>query len=109
MPIDTSRIPALEEELVAAKAVRPGGQEPSEGRIAAIEEQLKLHRAELNKSGAPADPAPENASDESTDYESHDEDAKPRRGRQKKVEASEEASQEAPLETADATDDLEVA
>lgn len=44
MPIDPSRIPALEEELRQAQNTKPGGQEPRPERIAAIEEELRIHR-----------------------------------------------------------------
>lgn len=44
MPIDVTRIPALEEELWMAQRPAPGGQPPDEGRIAEIENQLRLHR-----------------------------------------------------------------
>jgi hypothetical protein len=126
MPIDVTRIPALEEELEQAKRVKGGGQEPRPDRIAAIEEQLELHRAELARNGAPAAAEPENASDVSTDYESHDSDAAEKKASRKKgsksvkdpepeveeavAEPAEEVTfaTEEPLETADATDDLEV-
>lgn len=49
MPIDISRIPALEEELRQARGTKPGGQEPRPERIAAIEEQLVLHRKEADR------------------------------------------------------------
>lgn len=44
MPINPADLPALERELVHAKGTKPGGQPPDEGRIAAIEEAIKLHR-----------------------------------------------------------------
>lgn len=71
MPIDASFLPALEEELWMAKRVKGGGQKPDPARIAAIEEQIKLHEAAAKREDA----KPENASDVSTDYQSHDADA----------------------------------
>lgn len=47
MPIDPTRIPALEQELVYAKQVKAGGQLPDPGRVAAIEHELKIHRQVL--------------------------------------------------------------
>lgn len=47
--IDITRIPALEEELRQARNVKPGGQEPDPGRIAAIEQEIAVHRAELSR------------------------------------------------------------
>lgn len=44
MPINPDDLPALERELVHAKGTKPGGQPPDEGRIAAIEEAIVLHR-----------------------------------------------------------------
>lgn len=43
MPIDTSLLPALEDELRQAKQVSGGGQQPRPDRIAAIEEQIRIH------------------------------------------------------------------
>lgn len=71
MPIDLSLLPSLERELAHAKQVRPGGQAPSKDRIAAIEEQVALYRSFLKDSGQPA-PEKGDASNASTDYESHD-------------------------------------
>lgn len=71
MPVDPSFLPALREELWMAKRVKGGGQLPDPARIAAIEEQIKLHEKAAKNKSQPD----ENASDVSTDYESHDADA----------------------------------
>lgn len=83
MGIDITRIPALEYELEQSKGTKPGGQPPRKDRIAAIEEELRIHRraaeakfqserraagivnaprkARSDKETAVAEPAPENA------------------------------------------------
>ncbi len=53
MPIDPSRIPALEEELFAAKRPSPGGQPSDPARVAAVEHELKIHRAEAKRLAGP--------------------------------------------------------
>lgn len=95
MPIDPTRLPALRQELIYANQVKPGGQEPDPGRVAAIEDQIRLHEAAETKAEEPE----VDASNASTDYESHDAQPKPKsRGRQK-----------AALETADDVEALETA
>lgn len=49
MPLDTTKIPALEEELRQAKGTKPGGQAPRPERIAAIEQELKTLRKEAER------------------------------------------------------------
>jgi hypothetical protein len=119
MPIDVTRIPALEYELEQAKGTKGGGQPPNKGRIAAIEEQIKIHRKALEDQGAPKDPEPENASNVSTDYQSHDvkTDAKPAEKPSKRgvvdVDAEDKAKsargKQAKAETADDTETRETA
>lgn len=81
MPLDPSFVPALEEELRMAKQVKPGGQEPRPDRIAAIEEQIRLHRAgdkkargpqKENADAEPAEPANKRAAKENADAKATD-------------------------------------
>jgi hypothetical protein len=58
---------ALEQELIFAKQVAPGGQKTDPGRIAAIEAEIKAYSATKDKPVEKTD-----KSNESTDYESHD-------------------------------------
>ncbi len=46
MPIDSSLVPALEEELAQAKQSKAGGQPPRPERVAAIEAAIRLHKGE---------------------------------------------------------------
>lgn len=96
MPIDPSFVPALEEELWSAKRVKPGGQLPDPGRIAAIEAEIKRHKA-----GKKAEPEAGDKSNESTDYESHDADAdKVKAAREKAAKRTERAVSSKPDEAA---------
>lgn len=49
MPLDTTKIPALEEELRQAKGTKPGGQASRPERVAAIEQELKTLRKEAER------------------------------------------------------------
>lgn len=49
MPLDTTKIPALEEELRQARGTKPGGQAPRPERIAAIEQEIKTLRKEAER------------------------------------------------------------
>jgi len=87
MPLDPSFVPALEEELWAAERVKPGGQQPDPGRIAAIEAEIKKHKAAAERVEEAGD-----KSNESTDYESHDADAdKVKAARDKAAKRAEKA------------------
>ena len=111
MPIDPNFLPALEQELEFARQVAPGGQKADPGRIAAIEEQIKLHKAAAKKQA----PKEENASNVSTDYQSHDADAGTKRAAKSEkpskrgvVDADDDKAEKAraaqeKAETADAT------
>src|SRR4051812_25967858 len=100
MPIDYTRLPALRQELIYSKQVKAGGQEPDPGRVAAIEEQIKLHeKAEREAQKAQREPSPADASNASTDYESHDADAKDTKAKKpsaKRAEAEAKAKDEEP-------------
>lgn len=102
MPIDPSRLPALRQELIYAKSVKPGGQEPDPGRVAAVEEQIALHEA-AERAAVPAEPETTDASNESTDYESHDSDAAEKKAARKPAKKRGRADDEDEPETTDAT------
>lgn len=111
MPIDPGLLPALERELEHAKQVKPGGQPPRKDRIAAIEEQIALHRAVL---GTPETAAPEkgDASNVPTDYESHDDEAAVAKAEAATEAAAEEAakkSKKSPTKRGADGEDLETA
>lgn len=103
MPLDPTLVPALEQELAYAKQLKPGGQPVNEGRIAAIEEQIRLH-----SSGAVSEPETGDASNESTDYESTD-DVHERRAKKdaERRAAKEKAVAERAPESADATEEAD--
>ena len=94
---DNPMLAALETELAYAKQLAPGGQKTDPGRVAAIEAQIKHY------SGA-STPEPEktDASNESTDYESHDADAEKVKAARKSHGKSETADAKPAPETADA-------
>lgn len=112
MPIDKSLLPALRQELEYAKHLKPGGQPVDEGRVAAIEAQIKLHES----AGDPIpSPDEENESNKPTDYSENEKSTKksPKADRAKQAakdaedakkadDAKETATGDEPVETADA-------
>lgn len=116
MPIDTRLIPALEQELIFAKQVYPGGQPPNESRIAAIEAQLAIYRAAAAEQGevvettaAPEPYASENYESEPRHDPRDDDDFVEEVDDEDEDEDEEFDDEDDEFETADATDDLETA
>jgi hypothetical protein len=104
MPLDPTLVPALEQELAYARNLKPGGQPVDEGRIAAIEEQIRL-----NSNGAASEPEAGDASNDSTDYATTDDVHQKRAAKDAEKRAAKDAAKENAMatraaETAAATD-----
>jgi hypothetical protein len=110
MPLDPTLVPALEQELAYAKQLKPGGQPVDEGRIAAIQEQIRLHSGgELPEAEA------SDASNQSTDYASTDNVHEARAAKDRAKRGAKETAvatrptDSADAQTADETPDADVA
>ena len=115
MPFDPNLITALETELEFAHNLKPGGQKVDPGRIAAIEEQIRLYKeaAKRGPGDLAARPARVDQSNMSTDYQSDEVGDHPKpvkeTERQKAARRRAEAQEADKVETADATPVLETA